>query len=298
MIGIGNVASAHDCNLFITGSINQIEGTLFENTVKDLPALKALTMDGLHRSLINLKTHCCASNILNDNPDMLASCKNDKILITEKTDYPQSPFLFDHLIDVMIRRLAIDGNYEKVAPDQKAKERREKKDSLAKNAIWVIPPAFSKDYKGNRDLQVEYLIPEYNGVSRDSYKKSIEEIESQRPMFAKYDERNLATKYYNLCQNAIYLMTLIPNQFKSEELVLAQQYCKKLTTKLIDDEADLTAKLIVHKSDLLLHESMKEYADEYLINTRGTSFQDKLTRMTTNLFGVFRMIPKLIPICN
>lgn len=127
-IGIGNIARANDCHLFTKTSMRAIEGTLFENSTKENPALTTLTMEGLHRALINLKTHCCASNILNNNPEMLASCEKDKNLLTEKTNYPQSSFLFDHIIDVAIRRLVVDGNYGDVPLDPKAQTRREQKD--------------------------------------------------------------------------------------------------------------------------------------------------------------------------
>lgn len=79
-------------------------------------------------------------------------------------------------------------------------------------------------------------------------------------------------------------MALLPIDFRSEELTLAQQQCKTLTNQLIEKEAEHLSKAIIHKSDLLLQETMKTYTDEYLVNTRGKSFQEKLTRMTTNLF--------------
>jgi hypothetical protein len=56
---------------------------------------------------------------------MKKSCEEDHILIKNRTNFPQSAFLFDHLVDVMMRRLNIDGNYDDIPVDEKAKERRE-----------------------------------------------------------------------------------------------------------------------------------------------------------------------------
>lgn len=93
---------------------------------------------------------------------MLKSCEEDKILIQNRTNFPQSAFLFDHLVDVMMRRLAIDGNYDEVPLDEKAKVWREKIDQLGKAKEGSIPSALSRTYHKNWELQTNFLIPLYN----------------------------------------------------------------------------------------------------------------------------------------
>ncbi len=292
------ITSAHDCHLFPELSVKNLEKTLFESSVKGNPALATLTEEGLRRALINLKAHCCASQILGDNAQMLASCKKDAKYLAERTNYPQSSFLFDHIIDVMMRRLMVDGKYEELPLDKKAQEWREKTDRIADGADGVIPVAISKDYKKFWGLQPEFLIPEYNGVSAPEYKKAINDLESKKAIFAKYEDWNLNTRYYNLCQSAIYLMTHLPIDFWSEQMALAQKKCSSMTQQNIVNEITNLSRLISHKSELLLAQNMENYADAYLMDTRWGKFEEKSQRMLSNLFGVMRMVPKLISMCN
>lgn len=295
---LSGIVSAHDCLLFSETSLKTIDNTPFYNSVKDNPALQMITKEGLHRALINLKTHCCASNIVNNNKKMEKSCKEDENLIKNRTNYPESSFLFDHLVDVMIRRLAIDGNYKDVSVDTKAQGWRKNIDQIANKAEWTIPPVLSQSYSENWSLQTDLLLPLYNGVSRGEYSNSIAKVESMRSLFWKYDGWNLNTKYLNICPSAIYLMSLLPIDFDSDELLLAQKNCEEMIQNSIDEKLTSFSHLIVHKSDRLLNQNMKQYADEYLINTRGTKFQENATRMLSNLLWVVRMISKLIPQCN
>jgi hypothetical protein len=93
-------------------------------------------------------------------------------------------------------------------------------------------------------------------------------------------------------------MTLLPIDFQSEEILLAQRACNNLIQKTIDNEVYMLSNLIIHKSDLLLSQEMKQYTDHYLINTRATKLLENLTSAISNLHGVVRMIPKLISQCN
>lgn len=290
--------SAHDCTLFTETSVKTIENTLFDQTAKGNPALQTITKEGLHRALINLKAHCCTSNLLNNNPTMLKSCEEDKILLQNRTNFPQSAFLFDHVVDVMMRRLAVDGNYDEVPLDEKAKVWRNEIDQIGKSREGTLPPVLSRTYHENWVLQIGFHIPLYNWVSSNEYRRALEKIEETRPLFWKYGEWNLNTKYTNLCQSAIYLMTLLPLDFDSEELVLAQTACSNMTQQAIDNELSVLSNLIIHKSDLLLAQEMKQYLIDYLINTRGTKLLENQMRALSNLHWVVRMIPKLISQCN
>lgn len=78
-------------------------------------------------------------------------------------------------------------------------------------------------------------------------------------------------------------MSLLPTDFDSDELLLAQKNCEEMIQNSIDEKLTSFSHLIVHKSDRLLNQNMKQYADEYLINTRGTKFQENATRMLSNL---------------
>ncbi|PZM87607.1 MAG: hypothetical protein DLD55_00525 [candidate division SR1 bacterium] len=294
--GIGTLA--HECHIFTDTSIKSFQGTLFESSTKGNPVVQAISPEGIHRALINLKTHCCAANILNNNSAMLKSCKNDAILLKERTNYAQSAFLFDQLLDVMMRRLAVDGKFSDVPDDKKAQERRKKIDTITNKEDGVLPIQIGKEYEKYRKPQAQFYLPKYNGVSAQEYQNTINNLEKEKKILSKYEERNLTTRYYNLCQNIIYLMTFLPVSFESEQLALAQERCTSLTEQTINNEAEYLHHIIVQKSDLLLGQTMKNYAEEYLINTRAEQLQERLSRMMTNLMGIMRMIPKLVPNCS
>lgn len=302
LLGIGLIFggwwSAHDCHLFTETSIKTFDDSLFDKVTKNNPALISITKEGLHRVLINLKAHCCGANILNNNPAMLTSCKEDKLLLEERTNYPQSSYLIDHLIDVMMRRLVIEGIYEDVKPDPLAKERVDHINTIAESSEWVIPPVLSKDYNEYWKREPQYFIPFYNGVSANTYRQAIENDEKTKQRYSQFSNWNLRTRYQNLCQTAIYLNTILPVTFNSAELSLAQNQCNKLISTTIQNETNTFSELIIHKSDLLLKESMKNYANEYLMKTRKDSFIEKLIKMNSNLFWVVRMIPILVKISN
>lgn len=294
----GGLWSAHDCHLFTETSIRNIDDSLFDKATKNDPALSSITKEGLHRALINLKTHCCNARILNDNPEMFSSCKKDELLTKERSNYPESSFLIDHLVDVMMRRLTEKESYQDVPADPIAQQRTQQLNTIATSSEGSIPPALSRTYNDFWSFQVQYLLPKYNGVSASSYRQALQTQETEKASYSNLSSWNLATRYYNLCQNAIYLTSLLPVDFKSEQLTLAQQRCNQLISTTISEETQMFLALIIHKSDLLLEQTLKSYANDYLMKTRKESLIDSLVRTNSNLFGVVRMIPLLVNITN
>ncbi len=297
-LGIGmigsNVTFAHDCHLFSESSIQELSNALLN---KNHLALNAITQEGLQRSLINLKSYCCSTMSLSSPAPFQASCKKDEALRKNTTHYPESPYLFDQLFDTMIRRLMIEGNYTDVPADEQASTWEKAIKTLAESPDGTLPPALSKEYQQYRWLQSEYVLPLYNGVSRQEYQQTIEKAE-QQAILTNYKQRNLSTKYHNLCQNAIYLMTLLPSEFRSDELSLAQIQCSQNIKQILDTHAKYLNALIIHKSNLLLTQSLKNYTQNYLISSRFQSFENNLNSMLNTLLGVVRIIPKLERICN
>lgn len=120
----------------------------------------------------------------------------------------------------------------------------------------------------------------------------------QQAILKNYKERNLSTKYHNLCQNAIYLITLLPSEFRSDELNIAQTQCSQDIKQILDTHAKYLNALIIHKSNLLLTQNLKNYTQNYLISNRFQSFENNLNSMLNTLIGIVRIIPKLERNCN
>lgn len=289
-----NLTFAHDCHLFLESSIQELSNPLSN---KQHSILNVITLEGLERSLINLKSYCCSSMNHLSTAKFQESCQKDELLRKNTTHYPESPYLFDQLFDTMIRRLTIEENYNDVPADEQATTWEKAINMLAENPNGVFPPALSKDYQHYRWLQSKYLLPLYNGVSLQEYQQTMGKRE-QETILKNYKQRNLNTKYYNLCQNAIYLMTLLPSEFRSAELSIAQIQCSQNIKQILDAHAKYLNTLIIHKSNLLLTQSLKNYTQNYLISNRFQSFENTLNSILNSLLGVVRIIPKLERICN
>jgi hypothetical protein len=85
------------------------------NNTKIPNAQEIIDTDSLNVAMLNLKKYCCENQ-----PKLMTTCRQDKDEF-RTTNTPQSPYLFDHLLDVLMRRL--DGEtanvYEGVSVDKK-----------------------------------------------------------------------------------------------------------------------------------------------------------------------------------
>jgi len=68
--------------------------------------------DAIDRATKNLRSYCCEQNILRDTPTVQICDDSD---MPPDKYFPQSAYLFDHIVDIMLRRL--DGNDDLIYPD-------------------------------------------------------------------------------------------------------------------------------------------------------------------------------------
>jgi hypothetical protein len=103
MIVLGSIGGAfinaegskiNDCNI-VFGS-NAINGVTYGFSQK--PYKEVLSVSGFKQALTNLKAYCCK------NPDLL-NCPKEEADKLPQEYFPASESLFDHLLDVAIRRL-------------------------------------------------------------------------------------------------------------------------------------------------------------------------------------------------
>ena len=81
------------------------------------------------------------------------------------TQYPESAYLFDHLIDITMRRLdGITGLAYGLSPDPTALKRREEIDKIANSAIGMQASEIEKLYREYRQLHnnENFDITNYN----------------------------------------------------------------------------------------------------------------------------------------
>jgi hypothetical protein len=83
---------ANDCNIVKNNENNLITRYTALNEYH-----KFLPIDSFTTIVKNLKAYCCSQNLI--------ECSEEEIANLSETKYPESPYLFDHLIDITMRRL-------------------------------------------------------------------------------------------------------------------------------------------------------------------------------------------------
>ncbi len=238
---------ANDCNLVISGNFNGKVNNYQSFEYKQIIPEMALT-----QVLINLKAYCCTR--------VEASlCSPEEKMTLPKGNFPESAYIFDHLLDVTMRRL--DG-IQKLAyglqPDPTGKERRDYITSVA------------NDPTGKQASEIEKKYTEYRTI-HDEYTKHIDEVAK------KYTEYNSATfslgdKYNTLC----WLMKNIYESLQKNTTIIWGPFennsfyskCKSLVVYRVSRENAYVKLLMIKKSTQLLDETTKKYTKKYFVEEK------------------------------
>lgn len=118
------------------GGFTLITNLWQDNTIKNSNIIDS---DSLNVAFLNLKKNCCKNLSTSDNETRSfyelhkQSCDADKTYFNENV--PSSYYLFDHILDILIRRL--NGDKEEIYPnvtlDEKGQERRERIEEISEN---------------------------------------------------------------------------------------------------------------------------------------------------------------------
>lgn len=128
---------AHDCGLVVGMDLSGIK----YDTILPSPAYKAT----IEKALINLKAYCCLQKNI--------SCSDAEKAVLPKSNYPKSPYFFDHLFDITMRRLdGVQSLAYGLEPDPTGKARREYTDAVAKDPHGAQAKTIQETYKEYRTL--------------------------------------------------------------------------------------------------------------------------------------------------
>lgn len=175
ILAITGGAFAHDCALIVdTNADNLVKNYQTNYTIYH----NFLPEEAFNQAVVNLKAYCCSQVI----PQ---SCNQKEKNNVPKT-YPESAYLFDQILDVMMRRL--DGNQELaygLAPDPTGKERRQKITEIANNT------------SGTPANQIETLYTTYRTLHAD--KTKFTEVVLNNYQKNTLNTLSLLDKYSTLC---------------------------------------------------------------------------------------------------
>lgn len=132
---------ANDCSILVDENKTTVIDENIEAIVNSYAEVyrNVLPKEAFKKALINLKAHCCTKEIKK-------SCSSGDIKNIQ-LPYPESAFLFDHLLDVAMRRLdGITGLAYNLSPDPTALERRTKITEMANSANGMPAKAIEDIY--------------------------------------------------------------------------------------------------------------------------------------------------------
>lgn len=252
---------------------------------------KAMPKEAIEKAVDHLKAYCCDIHYLSS-----ANCwqtNNNEV-------YPESIYLFDHILDVYLRRLDAkqkDDNWEDLLyglkPDEMWAEWRKFIIERWNDVEWSLPLEIKDKFSSMRKLSTR--ITNFLGDNETNtlnWKKSFEENIKNYDNWTLWDKYNLAcdvVKY--ISENKLLLSTsrLSTTEYNS---------CKKLTKARINNEVVYTQLVLMQKGNILLWSNMKSYLNTYFVSNKLSSLQQKVFDMATSFSEVNNAVWQLIPECS
>ena len=253
LIQVTFASLSNDCNI-LTDKKNTIPiDKMIEGMVNGYGAkwyADVLPAEAFKKALTNLKAYCCTQSFKK-------YCSADDIN-NKTTYYPKSAILFDHLLDVAIRRLdGITWLAYNLSPDPTGLERRTKITEIANSATGMVAKKIENLYTGYREWHIRTTM-------------------NTGTVIAGYKTNNIATlslgdKYNTICQ----IVKEIYNTYASSAIIWSDieansflNGCKRLVKERIERENGYVKILMVQKSNQLLDEGTKAYTKTYFVQEK------------------------------
>lgn len=296
----------------IVNNSREVTNNNFSNflTVEEQRAI--IKKDDLNTAIMNLKRYCCKKNEWWNTAD----CKNYKPFFNENA--LDSPYLFDHLFDVIMRRLNwLDWDNDiykktKMSIDDLWADRRKRINSQAESINWSTPQTIYNKYnqiwnKSNPEKWFDISKQIYDGFwSNDEiFLKSIKEDKQLTNALKEYKNRTLFDRYKNSCALAEYFYALldvwIDSKSKTQTIKRLnnsnkENNCDIIIKKQIDNENNYV-QLVARKSSNLFLSNYLEWYISYMYD-RQQNLQKLWKDSTDRFLDVARGVPCLQKKCK
>lgn len=243
---------------------------------------KIIRKDDLNTAILNLKKYCCENGKWNLWVD---TCKKDKPYFNDNA--LDSPYLFDHIFDVIMRRL--NGlNWEKniytktkMSLDDKWEERRNRIDKEAKSVSGSTPQTIITKYQQfwkqspssswyNITKKIYWVFWNEDNLNFLSYVswKAWEESRGISEAIQNYDKRTLYDRYINAWALSEYFYALLwaPDKDKRDTIARLKDknwswilLCDNVIAKQIDWENNYVTLVTQRASNLFLYNFIEWY---------------------------------------
>ena len=242
--------------------------------------IKAMPKKSLEKAKEHLDKYCCDIWALNDCTET-----NDKTL------YPESVYIFDHIFDIYLRSLdAKDELLYGLDADWSGREWRDYITSIGNNVKGLQPLEIKSKYE--EFWKWTRYVPSYSDsdmVMLELWENSITWHISQ------YDDWSLRDKYNLACD----LVSRITTAVMGSWLTKAEyDSCKEITNIRIDRENAYVKTLLMQKANKLLWSNMNSYLQTYFVRTKLSNLDDILFNMNTSFFEITDAVEKLVKNCS
>ena len=264
-----------------------------------------ITNNDLNTAMLNLKKYCCENNLwwLHRGDK---SCENDSIFFNNNV--PDSPYLFDHLFDVIMRRLNwLSGEkniyiQSNMTLDKGGVARRERISNIAESSAGSTPQTIFDEYSKVWSGTYKYDITKNNLWKWfwESDEILLKDVMTWETLIAlqEYEQRTLFDRYSNSCALAEYFYTLLRIWTDKTEVKkrLSEWYCQNIINKQINWEKEYV-KLIAKRSSYKFLANYIQWYFSYLYN-RQQKLQKLRKDSTDRFLDVARAVPCLQKKCN
>lgn len=278
---------------------------------------KILMKDDLNTALLNLKKYCCENELwwLKQNSE---TCEVDKAFFNSNS--LDSQYLFDHIFDVMMRRLnwlSSDNDiYQNTNMwvDEKWKERRERISGKAIDLSWSNPQEIIDKYNvywTQTDPQMWYDISKklYTTFSMDDNKFLLyvsgqwntEDSQSVAEAIKAYDKWTLYDRYQNVCALSEYFYALLDvwlwssDKYKVIERLSNWQVCNQAIKQQVEWEKLYVEWVEMETSNLYLSNYIEWYL--WYLYDRWNKLKSLRRDSVDRFLDVVRAVPNLVNQC-
>jgi hypothetical protein len=213
-------------------------------------------------ALQNLRAYCCSTKLISDDK----ICKN----ADSSNNFPESPYLYDHIIDVAIRKR--DGrtdNAYKLKVDTKTVEYRN-----YMNEIATLPEGKSPDTIITKIK--ELWIPKTSSTI-ESYSTAVCGKTTQRNELT---NKTLYEKLSNVCtiSRCAYdaMVKNIPNKDSTIATAIGYEKCQNMISEKIYAEFTYMNSVINEAANRKLQKNINEYLTNYFARDRLINLQNKI----------------------
>lgn len=275
--------------------------------------IQIMDKNDLNTAILNLKKYCCEKELWWLSSES-KTCKDDKNFFNLNS--LDSQYLYDHLFDVIMRRLnwlTWDNDIytrTKMTTDELWTERRERISEKAEDLSWSDVQSIVDKYKKFREYHLKYDITSqinaqfWNASNEDFLRYTAwlwgEESEKIAKALKNYKDWSLYDRYHNACALTQYFYWLLNVWIQSDDKIktinkLAKWTCDDIVKEQIANENKYVWLVTQRAGNRFLYNFVEGYIS-YLYERRNTL---KKTQKDANnkRLDVVRAVPHLVKSC-